>query len=517
MNSTPQNSTQPRLKVVPPTVKEQPKPQEKPVQSPLKQTPQKYTFPKQWIAWGVVLLGLGGIGMIPVNHSISGKTTITSTVGKRQSVTMPETGILTLHVNSNQTVKPGDVLATVLSSDLENQKAATSQRIAEAKTAVNKAQQQLMLAQTRLEVANTLELIAIKNMNRKQQEFNNSKLSSGTPIIRAIEGGKAEIESEIIGIEKEIYRLKSEKVDLENEKAKTENKIEQLKKELEKIKSDLEKLNPLKEQGIIGSYYPLLNNLESKARELENQIDLEEDYSIKSHQEKINQKENQISQARESINQPKQQIRVKLEEINQVIEELEKQLEEAEDIVEQKTIERRFAQQEVDASLAEIADKQDLLSQQEDELKRLEQYQEQLTIKATVSGTVTASDLDLRDRSSLEAGREILSVVNLSNLTGLVEVKQEEIDLIDQSLPVTFKPRQATVKQYQAKIADIQPVIQSDESGQNSVLQIRITIENNDRQLQPGLEGVAHIQTPKLRVYQKISREVLKLFPWWKL
>jgi hypothetical protein len=114
-------------------------------------------------------------------------------------------------------------------------------------------------------------------------------------------------------------------------------------------------------------------------------------------------------------------------------------------------------------------------------------------------------------------GREILSVVNLSNLTGLVEIKQEEIDLIDQTLPVTFKPRQATVNQYQAKIADIQPVIQSDESGQNSVLQIRITIENDDRQLQPGLEGVAHIETPKLRVYQKISREVLKLFPWWKL
>ncbi|MGB3532199.1 MAG: efflux RND transporter periplasmic adaptor subunit [Microcoleaceae cyanobacterium] len=516
MNSTPKNSTQPRLKVVPPTVIEQPKPQDKPVQPAIEQTSQKSTFPKQWIAWGVILLGLGGIGMIPVNHSISGKTTITSTVGKRQLVTMPETGILTLHVNSNQTVKPGDVLATVLSSDLEDKKAAILTKITEANAAVKSAQQQLISAQNNVEYAKSLESIAIKNMNRKQQELDQAKLS-GTARIRAIEGAKAEIESEIIGIEKEIDRLKSEKVDLENEKAKTEKKIEQLKKELEKIKSDLEKLNPLKEQGIIGSYYPLLNNLESKARELENQIDLEEEYSIKSHQEKIDQKENQISQARESINQPKQQIRVKLEEINQVIEELEKQLEEAEDIVEQKTIERRSAQREVEVLQAEIVDKQYLLSQQKDELKRLEKSQEQLTIKATVSGKIITSDLDFRDRSSVQAGIEILKVVNLSSLTGLAEIKQEEIDLIDPRLPVTFKPRQATVNQYQAKIADIQPIILSDESGQNSVLQIRITIDNNDRQLQPGLEGVAHFQTPKLRVYQKISREVLKLFPWWKL
>jgi len=60
-------------------------------------------------------------------------------------------------------------------------------------------------------------------------------------------------------------------------------------------------------------------------------------------------------------------------------------------------------------------------------------------------------------------------------------------------------------------------VIKSNELEQNSVLPIRITIDNDDRQLLPGLKGVAHIQTPKLRVYQKISREVLKLFPWWKL
>lgn len=516
MNYTPKTSSQPRLKVVPPTVPEKAKPQEKPVQPPIEKTPQKSTFPTQWITWGVVILGLGGIGMIPVNHSISGKTMITSTVGERQLVTMPEKGTLILHVRSNQTVKPGDILATVSSSDLENQKAATNRTIVEANTAVNSAQQQLIASQTRLEVAKTLESIALENRSRKQQELNQAKLSSDTAQIRGIEQEKAGIESEIIGINNQISGLENEKAGLENDIVGIKNNIEGLNQQLEIIEWHLEKRQNLVTEGLIGSASPELMNLKVKAAELKTQIEQSEN-SIETHQQKINQKNQQILQTQQLISQRRQQIGVKSEEVNQVIETLEQQLQEAENLVEQKTIERIYAQQEVNASLAEIADQQYLLSQQKAELKRLEQQEEQLTIKATVSGTITTSDLDLRDRQTLEAGKEILSVVNLSNLTGLVEIKQEDIDLINPSLPVTFKPRQATVDQYQAEIEDIQPVIQSDESGQNSVLQVRITIDNDDRQLQPGFEGVAHFHTPKLRVYQKISREILKLFPWWKL
>ncbi|WP_413167842.1 efflux RND transporter periplasmic adaptor subunit [Capilliphycus salinus ALCB114379] len=516
MTSTPQNSSQPRLKVVPPTVPEQAKPQDKPVQNPVEQTPKKSTFPTQWIVGGIVILGLGGIGMIPVNHSISGSTIITSTVGERQSVTMPETGTLTLHVRSNQTVKPGDVLATVSSSDLQDKKAGIAQRIAEAKTAVNSAQQQLMLAQTRLEVAKSLESIAQEQRNSKRQELNQAQFSSGAARIRAIEKEQAGIESEIRGIENQILGLENERAALENELVGIENNIEGLNEQLEIVESALEKRQGLVDEGLIGSASPELMNLEVKASELKTQIKREEN-SIETHRQKINQKQNQILQTQQLINQRQQQIAVKSEGVNEVIESLEEQLEEAENFVKQKTIERISAQREVEASLAETADKQYLLSQQEAELNRLEQQQQQLAIKATVSGTITTADLDLLNNQTLEAGREILNVVNLSSLTGLVEIQQEEIDLIHQSLPVTFKPRQATVDQYQAKIEDIQPVIKSDESGQNSVLQIRITIDNDDRQLQPGLEGVAHIQTPQLRVYQKVSREFFKLFPWWKL
>jgi multidrug resistance efflux pump len=516
MNSTPQNTPQSRLKVVPPKISEPTKPLEKPVQSSLEKPSNKSTFSTQWIAWGVVILGLGGIGMIPVNHSISGKTIITSTAGERQSVTMPEKGTLTLQVHSNQIVKPGDILATISSSSLENQKAATQQKIGEAKTAINSAQQQLILAQTRLEIAKSLESIALENKSRKQQELNQAQSDSGVAQVRAIEREKAGIESEIKGIENQILGLENEKAGLENEIMGIKNNIVGLNQQLEIVESNLEKRQALVKQGLIASASPELMNLQVKGAELKTQIKSKEN-SIETYQQKINQKQKQILQTQQFINQRQQQIGVKSEEVNQVIETLEQQLKEAENLVEQKTIERISAQQEVNASLAEITDKQYLLSQQEAELNRLEQSEQQLVIKATVSGTITTPDLDLRDRQTLEAGIEILNVVNLSSLTGLVEIRQEEIDLINQSLPVTFKPRQATVNQYQAKIEDIQPVIKSDEPGQNSVLQIRITIDNDDRQLRPGLEGVAHIQTPQLRVYQKISREFLKLFPWWKL
>ncbi|MEA5500317.1 efflux RND transporter periplasmic adaptor subunit [Limnoraphis robusta] len=516
MNSTPKNSSQPRLKVVPPTVPEQPKPQDKPVQPPVEQTPQPSTFPSQWITWGVVLLGLGGIGMIPVNHSISGSTIITSTVGERQSVTMPEAGTLTLYVRSNQTVKPGDLLATVSSSSLENQKAATEQKISEAKTAVNGAEQKLIIAQTRLEVSQTLEGIAVEQRNRKQEEVNQAKLSSGVARIRAIQQEQAGIESEIKGIENEIKGLENEKAGLENERVGIEKSIERLKQQLEIAELALEKREGLVLDGIMGAASQDLINWQIKVSELTNQIEQQEN-SLETHQQKIAQKQNQIWKTEQLINQRQQQIGAKTEGVNEIIEGLEKQLEEAVSLVEQKIVERISTQREVEAVLTEIADKIYLLSQQEGELKRLEGQEGKLRIESTVLGTITTPDLDLIQNRTLEAGKEVLTIVNLSRLTGLVEIQQEEIDLIHQNLPVIFKPRQATVHQYQAKIEDIQPVIQSDPSGQNSVLQIRITIDNDDQQLQPGLEGVAHIKTPSLRVYQKVSREFLKLFPWWKL
>ncbi|MGB3193268.1 MAG: biotin/lipoyl-binding protein, partial [Limnoraphis sp.] len=324
MTSTPTNQSQTRLKVVPPVVPEQPKPQDKPVQPPLDQTQKKSTFPTQWIAWGVVILGLGGIGMIPVNHSISGKTIITPTVGERQSVTMPETGTLTLHVRSNQTVKPGDILATVSSSDLENQKAATQQKIGEAKTAVNSAQQQLILAQTRLEVAKNWESIALEQRNRKQQDLNQAQLSSGAARIRAIEREQAGIESEIRGIENQILGLENERAALENELVGIENNIEGLNEQLEIVELSLEKRQGLVEDGLIGSASPELMNLEVKVAELKNQIRREEN-SIETYRQKINQKQNQILQTQQLINQRQQQIGVKSEGVNEIIENLEQQ------------------------------------------------------------------------------------------------------------------------------------------------------------------------------------------------
>ncbi|HBW56344.1 MAG TPA: hypothetical protein DEF27_00510, partial [Oscillatoriales bacterium UBA8482] len=238
---------------------------------------------------------------------------------------------------------------------------------------------------------------------------------------------------------------------------------------------------------------------------------------IKTYQQQINKKYNEILQTQELKGQKDQTIKAKSEQINEVAQLSRENLDQAQIEVEQKMAESFSSQKEVDAASTEIVNQQKLVTQQEAELKRLQEQKQQLTLKATLAGTIINPDLDLLNNQTLEVGHKIFDLVNLAQLTGLAEIRQEDINLINRDSPVIFKPRQAEFHQYQAKIEDIPPVIQFDESKQKSVSKIKISIDNADQKLQVGSTGEAHFQTPPMRVYQVVQREIFKLFPWWKL
>lgn len=514
MTTHPKKILQPRqpLKVVPPSLQDSSIHQ--PVQSSDSIPSSKSLLSNPSLTWGMIIFGLIGIGMIPVNPRLNGKTTITSTVEKRQSVTMPQMGILSLRVRSNQIVKPGDILATISSPELDQKIADTQEALAENKASITINQQKLFLAQSQLEIAKTSQMIAEQKFQRKREELNKATTENQLPKIRGIQNEQEGIQNEILGIRNQISGLENEISGINSEIKTIERSIESLKKQLDMAETAMKQQKLAVQEGAL-SKLSLVDD-DQKIEALKGEIN-QQQQQIVTRQQQINQKQNQIRQTEQLIAQKNQTIELKSEQINEVTDFLEQELDETQYQVQQKLAERVSAQKEVDAALAELVAQQKLLTQKESEFNRLQQQKQQLIIKSNITGTVITPDLDLVTNQTLEVGREILNIVNLSTLTGLVEIRQEDIDLINPTSPVIFKPRQATPHQYQAKIQNIPPVIKSDESNQKSVLQVKISIDNADQKLQPGLVGEAHFETHNMRVYEVIQREVLKLFPWWKI
>jgi len=521
---------------------------------------------------GAVAAGGYYIGMMPVSHTVTGKAEITSTPTARQLVTMPFDGAVTLKVIPNQKVKAGDIIAEITSFELDN-KIADARRVWEqAKVDFNAAEKQLIVIQSRLEGARTEEAIARTIADKRREELLAIMSDRGLPKTRQfkheidriksdktginheIAGARSEIveiellirgtRSEIAGLQNQSRVIESEIAELETTIKGKEGEIEKLENRLSKIEESLVPLENLVVEGGIGKLHPQLVNFKDKKEDVLLSIHREES-AIAALKEQINQKENQLAAHREQINQKESQlaaqqekipqkqsqinylenqwqqrdniIAAKAEEIEEFKRLLEEEIADKEYELEQKIAARQSLQKEVEATAAAMMDKKQLVEQSFAEIQRLEKEQQGLILKATTSGTVVSSDLDLLNNRNLKAGDEILSIVDLQQLTASVKINQEDIELVEPQMPVEFKPRNADISSYSAKVLDIPPLVKLDEAGQNPILTVTIAIDNQSDRLRPGLEGYAHIKTEEMRIYQKITREFLKLFPWWKL
>lgn len=588
-----QNQNQPQyLKVVPPSkakstaakaedteVADSKKPAEKPsaatAETPPPQDKKKLSLLpviSKIVLVGAVVTGGYYIGMMPVSHTVTGKAEITSTPKARQLVTMPFDGEVTLKVIPNQKVKVGDIIAEVTSFELENQIAAASRILKQAKVDLNGAQKQLIVVKSRWEGARTEEEIARTIVDKRRDELLAILSDRGLPKTRQFQHEIDRIKSDKIGIAREIAVAESEIAEIEllirgarSEIAALQNRsrgieseiaeiettitgkegdIEKLQNRLTQIEPDIEKLEGLVEEGLIGSMHPQLVNFRDKKDDLRLSIHQNES-AIAALKEQIHQKESQLAAAKEEISQKESQlaaqqqkipqkqsqigyldnqreqrdsiIAAKGEEIEEFKRLLKEEIAEREYELEQRIASRQSLQKEVEATAAAVVDKQQLVEQSSEEIQRLENQQEGLILQAKTSGTVVTSDLDLLNNRNMKVGEEILSIVDLGQLTARVKIDQEDIDLVEPQMPVEFKPRDADIYSYSARVLDIPSVVKLDESGQNPVLIVTIGIDNQGDRLRPGLEGYAHIKTEEMRIYQKITREFLKLFPWWKL
>lgn len=476
------------LKVVPPQATKKELPQQP--QTPDPQKEEKISSKKSFNGlktMGAIAVVIGIIGFIPIPNYVTGQTKITSRTKARQLLAMPVSGRVKVHVQTNEKIQPGQKIAEIQSDDLDNQLIEAERELERAKMGVNSAQQQFIVAQTRLNAAQNKEAIARNRSHRQLTEINNR---SSHPQIQRIEREKEMIPQEIAAIEADIAGIQAE--------------IMGLREQLNSAVQTVDAYESLELDGAIRSKD--LWDARSQKAALTAQIQ---------------QRESLIDAKHHQIQQKNSLIAAKSEQGNEASKQMGDTLYTYEDDLAQIRAQTQTAQQELEASAAEVQAQQQLVAKWEASFKQLHQQREKLKLVADVAGTVTTRDLDLKQNKRLEAGEEILSVVDLKQLTAEVKIRQEDKDLVASGAAVKFY-RQGGTTRYAAIVQDegISPVIQTEETQQKPMLNVRILINNEDRLLLPGVGGYAHIQTPKLRVYQKVGHEFNKLFnlgkyfPW---
>lgn len=173
----------------------------------------------------------------------------------------------------------------------------------------------------------------------------------------------------------------------------------------------------------------------------------------------------------------------------------------------------------VDASQMILRGNQQRLAQQqaiatlEARLQQLQTDRQSLTITASTAGTVITSDLDLLVGKEVRPEESLLQIADLSQLTANVEIKEEDLTFVQPGAPVTFRPRQAKLETYDARVDDILRNVEVDETQQKRVATVRVVIDNPEERLRPGSSGYAKIFSEWIPLYERVGREILKLVP----
>jgi multidrug resistance efflux pump len=157
---------------------------------------------------------------------------------------------------------------------------------------------------------------------------------------------------------------------------------------------------------------------------------------------------------------------------------------------------------------------QDAVRNLEARVKQLETLRQNLTLKASLTGTVLTSDLDVKKMQELKPGEEfLLQIADLNKLTATVRVREEDLEFFNVGDAVTFRPRQDKLRTYNAQVNAILPKLNPDESQQKHEAWVRIVVDNSDGKLRPSSTGYAKIWSEWIPLYERLGRELLRLWP----
>lgn len=424
--------------------------------TPIETTPQKSPHPsvRKWVTLGIIAVVLGGVGYMPLSHSVSGEATVESSPEYRQAITMPESAtIQKIYVRQGDKVRIGQPVIELHSDDLEKQIAETNRQITQFTTEKEAAQRQLNFVSSNRDRALTKYNNALQRAARAKQEI----ASNQQPRIWQLQNIKAEKQALISGLQTQLNFLQ-----------KRYNRYEKLRQ-----------LGGFSEDG--------MTDLIIKRQEFITQI---------------GQAKYQIAQVDAQIADAQKQKSDELLDLRQP------EVEDAAAAV-------QSANSEIQKAEADINKYSQQVPQLEAMKQKLLERKQKLTIYATKSGVIIDPELDLLENQKLPEGKPILTIADPSHPTAIAELTQEDYHLVKPGMRVIFRPQDAKMSEYKVIVEALPPTVSFDREQQKRTVKVKLKFENEATaaQLMLGTRGNAHIQVEEMRVYQKLQREFLKVIP----
>lgn len=475
---------------------------------------------RRWAIVGATAIGLGVLGFVPLPNYVTGEATIESRENERQKVTVPpEAGIVHLKVRQNDRVRPGDVVAEIENRELEDRLAEVERSLQQEQSNLRIARQELDVAQAQLSAAEWETANAERRLDRHRSDTAALTAGTGLPQSRQVERQMEGMTYEIAGYQDEVARLEREISEIEARQQALSGELNLLYRDVDTAQASLDNLNTLVSEGGLARDGILINERRNRLSDLQRQV-VQKEGERQQNAARIAQIQQQIARTRNQASQVERQVAARGEQIEEVQWQFDRDELDVRDRYESRMAARMSVSEEVEAAALRVQTHEAAIDALDEQLSELQARKDSLTLRATTPGTVFTQGLDLRDGSYLNAGEEILSIVDLDNLDAKVQVDQGDKNLVDVGQPGQFRtPNQGSIR-YAARVEEIQPKIDSDTPGAKPVLEVTLRMDNRDGFLSPGQTGHVHIRTENRNLYQKVRHQFGKLvdlpryFPW---
>ncbi|MDX2240740.1 MAG: efflux RND transporter periplasmic adaptor subunit [Leptolyngbyaceae cyanobacterium bins.302] len=176
------------------------------------------------------------------------------------------------------------------------------------------------------------------------------------------------------------------------------------------------------------------------------------------------------------------------------------------------------AEQQKVASERQMTALHDRLLTTQKRLTQLQQDKNRLTLRAPIDGVVITPGFDLKLGKELKTDQELMAIVNVkAGLTGQVEIAEQDIGYVEPGKPVRFRLSRDKLRTFDAKVEKLIPNVQADQTEQKRTLSVLISVQNPDGQLQNGSSGFAYVYSEQIPVYERVRREIVRLFSFERL
>ncbi|MFB2935933.1 HlyD family efflux transporter periplasmic adaptor subunit [Aerosakkonemataceae cyanobacterium BLCC-F154] len=477
-----------KLKVVPPTTEIKPPISQKeettntPATTNLEKTSpnqkaRNFNYGRLLIIGGLIVAGTW-VSQIPIPNSVRTEAKLEPLPDSHRFIYMQFPGSVDkFWVNPGDRVKVGQPVASIIMLDLDAEIIQKQARLQEQESALAAANAKIPVMEAKLAEAMNLESSASRLVSETREEIQNLSLGNPPPEIQKLQAEIAALNSKIPGIQSEIVGLEK---NLQGVEALIQNYE---KPELKVLMRRLELQDKIKEL---------------EGRKATFQADISRNHQL--------------------ITEVKHQVSAKHEEIKSWQKSLQQKLDIRQDELISKTAISQTAKQEFVAVKDEVKERQPMIETLRKELQQLrERQQNNQVLTAPISGVIVSQNLHEKVGKKLAENQEVLEVANLSKLVALIEVSQADSDLVKeitetQEAKVILQPLEPGLPGLVTKIEKIEPVLQSDVSGQKQLLRVRAIVDNQQQLFQPNAKVYAQIEVKSIPLYQRVQRELMKLF-----